>query len=280
MLEARGLGPTCLESRREPIDTWLRSAVQNTDAVVLVGGDGLVHAAAPLLAELDVPLLHDPAGTENLFAREISSSARPQSPERVAQRLEAMDVWRVDLVEVECTTPEGKSISAPMVIVASVGIDADVVWEVDASRSGSISRWSYAKPLLQNALSWRGTRATVCVDGEEISRGEKAMVMLGNCPQYAGRLNPIRYARIDSGLIDVLVMPAKTALGVAGYALAAWLGGSHLGSRHVRYRTGKVVVVEFQEPCAWEVDGDPPPEKDRIVRLEARVRPGGLPVVR
>jgi diacylglycerol kinase family enzyme len=118
------------------------------------------------------------------------------------------------------------------------------------------------------------------VDGEEISRDEKALVMLGNCRQYAGRLNPIRYARMDSGLIDVLVMPAKTALGVASHVLAAWFGGSHLGSRHVRYRTGKVVVVEFQEPCAWEVDGDPPPEKDRIVRLEARVRPGGLPVVR
>ena len=198
----------------------------------------------------------------------------------VGQRLQAMDVRRVDLVDINTTTRDGEVIRASMVIVASVGIDADVVHAVDAVRTGSISRLSYARPLLKSAWNWRSSPVNVVVDGEEVCRDEPAMVMIGNSRQYAGRLDPIRHARIDSGQLDVLVMPARSALGLSGYALGAWLGGLHLGRGRTRYRTGISVVVEFREPCLWEVDGDPPPEKDPIVRLEARVRPGALPVVR
>lgn len=280
VLEARGLGPNCLESQRKPVHEWLRLPAQDHDAVVLVGGDGLVHAVAPLCAEVDLPLLHDPAGTENLFAREISSSAQQQPPEKIADRLEALDVRHVDLIEMQSSTGDGEVKTEPMVIVGSVGIDADVVWAVDSARSGSITRWNYFRPILRSAFTWRGTPVTIVVDGEEVVRDEPAMVVLGNCRQYAGRLDPVRNAHMDSGMIDVVVLPAKTALGVAKYTLGCWLGGAHLRSRRVRYRTGKSVVMEFQRPVAWQIDGDPPPEKTEINRLVATVRAGVLPVVR
>ena len=280
VLAAHGLEPTCLESRREPIASWLEEPLEDHDQVILVGGDGLVHAVAPYCAKVDVPLLHDPAGTENLFAREISGSPRQQKPEVVAQRLKDMDIKRVDLVEMTGTTAEGSQIDTTMVIVASVGIDADVVHAVDEARSGGITRLSYARPLLRSAFSWRGAGVTIHVDDEEVCRNEPAMVMIGNSRQYAGRLDPVRHAQIDSGLLDMVIMPARSGLDLAPYALGSWLGGSHLGMRGVRYRTGTTALLEFSEPSLWEVDGDPPPEKDRVTRLQARVLPGALPVVR
>ena len=278
VLEAQGLETTCLESRREPMASWLEGPLKDHDAAILVGGDGLVHAVAPFCAQADVPLLHDPAGTENLFAREISGSHRQQDPRVLAERLEAMDIQRIDLVQMTGTTAQGGTIAAKMVIVASVGIDADVVHAVDEARRGGISRLSYARPLLHGAVKWRGVPVTASVDGEEVCRDAPAMVMIGNARQYAGRLDPVRHARIDSGMFDLLVMPARSALGLVPYAVGSWLGGSHLGMGGIRYRTGTRASLEFAEPSLWEVDGDPPPEKDRVVRLEAAILHAALPV--
>lgn len=47
-------------------------------ALIVVGGDGTVHATLPFLARTGLPVYHAPLGTENLFARQFAMSRNPQ----------------------------------------------------------------------------------------------------------------------------------------------------------------------------------------------------------
>ena len=60
-----------LDGTRQPRRATLR-------ALIVVGGDGTVHATLPFLARTGLPVYHAPLGTENLFARQFGMSRDPQ----------------------------------------------------------------------------------------------------------------------------------------------------------------------------------------------------------
>lgn len=262
-----------------PVESWLSPMLGDHDAVVVVGGDGLVHAVAPACAAAAIPLLHDPAGTENLFAREITGSARPQAPEEVAERLLGRAIRRVDLGRLELTTQEGTTASDVLLVMASIGFDARVVAEVDAARTGGISKWSYAWPILQAVGRWRAPFLSVEIDGETLCQETPGTLIIANSCQYAGRLDPALHATVDDGLLDVVLLPGKTAVGLARWTALAWLRGAHLGGGKVRYRMGREIVVSIDPSSELQVDGDPQRTAGRIVGLRARIEPAALPVL-
>jgi diacylglycerol kinase family enzyme len=278
-LEKAGLAPHVIESQPTPAEGWLSGHLGDYDAGVVVGGDGLVHAVAPVFAAADVPLLHDPAGTENLFARDLYRSPRHKPPEVVASWIAKRAIRRVDLIRLQTTDPEGVSTPSDMLVMASIGFDAAVVEDLAARRAGAISKWSYTAPILRAFGQWRGPRLTVEIDGERFCSGEQGSLIIANSNEYAGRLDPARAAKIDDGLLDVVFMPARTAVGMAKWSLLAMARGAHVGRRGLRYRTGSLLLVEVEPASDWQVDGDPGPSRGPITRLEARVDPMALPVI-
>ena len=122
--EARvaGLDLELRETSPGPAEDWLRPALAGREALVVVGGDGAIRRAAPEAARADVPLVHYPAGNENLFARDFGMTADPAA---VVATLRAGRRHRVDLVHVEMPdrSPE------VVVLMASFGLDAEVVHE-------------------------------------------------------------------------------------------------------------------------------------------------------
>jgi diacylglycerol kinase (ATP) len=279
VLEKAGQMPHVIESEPSPAENWLAGHLASSDAGVVVGGDGLVHAVAPVFAASGVPLLHDPAGTENLFARDLYKSPRPKPPEVVAEWLSKRAIRRVDLIRLQTTDPEGVVTPSFMLVMASIGFDAAVVEDLAARRAGAISKWSYTAPILRAIGRWRGSKLTVSIDGEAVCEGEQGSLIIANSHEYAGRLDPARAARIDDGLLDVVFMPARTAVGMAKWSLLAMARGAHVGRRGLRYRTGSSLSVLVEPASDWQVDGDPGPSGGPITHLEARVDPMALPVI-
>ena len=94
---------------------------------------------------------------------------------------------------------------------------------------------------------------------------------MGNLPQYALRLDVVRQARPDDGLLDLLIMPCKNQLGLMGHSLRTLLG-RHLTHHSVIYKRLRQVRVEASSPVPVQIDGD----EAGFLPLEMSIQPGHL----
>ena len=273
------LEPLLLESSRDSVEKWLLPELPKHSAVVVVGGDGLVHLVAPYAAQLGVPILHHPSGTENLFAREFTGSPKPQSSQTVVERLLKKSLRTVDIASTVTTDAEGKQSKESMVLMASAGMDADVVHDVSQARSGGISKFTYVLPIFKQMLCWRGVPFHLKVDGKDVIQQGRGMVVIANSAQYAIRMNPARHAQMDDGQLDVMILPGRTGFGLCIQGIRCFLGSRYTRDKKVHYRTGKEIEVQHASPCYWQVDGDPLVGKKPVLGLKVVIEAKPLLVI-
>jgi diacylglycerol kinase (ATP) len=242
-LRAAGRGVTLVESRPGRATDWLDASLDDAECVVVAGGDGAVRLVAARAAERGVPLWHAPCGTENLFARAFGMRARASD---IVAALSRGNHRVIDIA---------RAGSDPFAIMAGVGFDASVVHALAARRRGAISHLSYARPILSCLSTWRAPNVRWTIDGERETLG-RGMVVVGNLPEYGGRLNPAAAAHPDDGLLDAVFLPADSAWSLASWVPLLWTG---LHRRHpaLRERRGRAIRLELSEPSWVQVDGDP-----------------------
>lgn len=264
-LSARGWTCVRVPTERAAPERWLDPTLRAVDAAVVAGGDGALRMVAPSAARLGVPLWHAPCGTENLFARAFGMSRDPRA---ISRAIEARDTHRVDLADAN---------GVPFAIMASVGFDAEVVHALAARRTGAITRWSYAGPILEVLRAWRPPELAWHVDGEreELGRG---MVVVGNLRQYGCGLNPAARAQGDDGLLDAVFIPASSALELLPWIPLLWTG-LHLRHPALRERRGAEIVLDSAAPALVQIDGDAAPI-GAVGRLSLRSQPGALSLLR
>lgn len=225
----------------------LESDLAETELLVVLGGDGAVRAAAPAAAAAGVPIYHWPSGTENLFAKAFGM-------DRAAETLRsAIEVWAPRWIDTGRVVVDG--VSDGFNIMASLGFDAAVVHDLAAHRSGAISHWSYAVPLLRQLRGWRAPHLRIEVDGRPLFVG-RGLLVISNLPEYARGLNPARWADPCDGALDVLAFPVRGGAGAVAWA-AEIATGLHLADRRVAHRVGRRIVAESRDGFAVQLDGDP-----------------------
>lgn len=216
------------------------------EAVVVVGGDGTLHHLLPILAGSGRVVYHAGTGTENLLARELGHRAEPRHV--VAALAEGR--WR-DLNVGEVRVGSEARLFA---IMASTGPDAGVVHRLDASRAGAISHASYLGPVLAELRSPSLPRMTVMVDGREIVRAQRGMLVVANLCRYALGVNPCASALGDDGLLDAVFIPARNGVGVlAGLAACRLRLAERFGAVRAR---GVRVEWTGDGPCPMQADGE------------------------
>lgn len=242
-LRASGRGVTLVESRPGRATDWLERPLEGAECVVVAGGDGAVRLVAKRVAERRIPLWHAPCGTENLFARAFGMRACAK------EILAALARGRHRAIDLASAGSE------PFAIMAGIGFDASVVHALSAGRRGAISHLSYARPIAACLRSWRAPEVRWTIDGEREALG-RGMVVIGNLPQYGGRLNPAAGATPDDGLLDAVFLPADSAWSLATWVPLLW-SGLHRRHRALRERQGREIRIELSEPALVQVDGDP-----------------------
>jgi diacylglycerol kinase (ATP) len=250
----------------------LAAAVPGHDALLVIGGDGTLHHAAPISIGTGVPIYHVPTGTENLFARQFRMSASPQEALRAAA---ARSIVRADAGAVNGHT---------FVIMCSIGPDAAVVRRVCASRDGAITRIAYAGPILRELRRPTVAPLTVSADGKVLIREQPGMLIIANTRTYAAGIDPGRRASTSDGLLDVVFFPGRSGLRLAAWVLASRVG-RHIGRRGLVYQTARAIQVSSETPLPWQLDGESPPNAvsgapaPLTTSLTIEVRPGVLPVL-
>lgn len=240
-----------------------------TEAMVVVGGDGTVHHAAPRAVEARVPIYHAASGNENLFAREFSMSP---APERVLGALEHGTTRFVD---------QGVCNGAAFLIMGSVGPDASVIDRLSVTRRRPSGHSAYVRPVIAEARSPRIPRVTVRMDGREVLSATRAMVVVANSRQYALRIDPCRDADMGDGLLDVVALPCATAAGALRRLVQCRFRRQGSDRRVVgaRGRSVHLELLEGEAHCQFDGEAPAPGSGTHQSRaLEFTVLPGVLPV--
>lgn len=225
--------------------------------LVVMGGDGSVHAAVRALDEAGGLDPADPVGiigrgTGNDLARALGL---PSDPAEGAAAVLAGRPRPVDLLRAD---DGGLVVNA-----VHVGIGAQASAEAVRFKE-SLGASAYSLGAVIAGLTGDGSRLRVEVDGvvvecpEEDWRadGSTEVLMVGVCngPTIAGGTALAPDARVDDGLVDVMVCVATGPVARAAFA-AALLSGSHVGRPDVVVVRGSEVRIEG-EPVEAVPDGE------------------------
>lgn len=249
---------------------WLQSPERMTaadiagdvDAVIAIGGDGTVRAAAQKLHSLassdlttgnspksPPPMLIIPLGTANLLGRHLGIAWKDALLEE-----EVIDALKHgSVVHLDAARANGRI----FLLMAGIGFDAAVVHELSRVRSGPISYFSYLEPAARIAGSYAFPPIRVWVDEQEIFRAVPGVAFVGNIREYGTGFPMLPLARPDDGFLDICCVPCRNVLEGAKMFLAA-AAGEHLQQEGVIYTKGRHVRIESPtgRRVPVQIDGD------------------------
>jgi diacylglycerol kinase (ATP) len=170
------------------------------DGLVVVGGDGMVNLGVNLLAGTPTPLGIVPAGTGNDIARALGLPVGDwaDAAGAVARALTA-DARRLDAVR--CTGAHGTRWFAG---VLGAGFDS-VVNERANRWSWPRGRARYNLAIARELPTFRPREYRIELDGV-LWTTPAMLVAVANGPSYGGGMRVCPDARMDDGLLDVLVV--------------------------------------------------------------------------
>lgn len=218
-----------------------RFAAEGEPVVIAAGGDGTLNEVVSGLAGSKTILGVLPAGTMNVFAREMGIPF--DSLERAFLVIERGFVREVDLFEAN---------GSPFVQMAGVGFDAQVIEETSWESKKMLGPLAYLLAAVK-VLGEKPPKIVVtCPDGR---REEGVAVLAGNGSLYGGQFKFFRNANNHDSKLDVLVYRE------AGYRLVLdslrglATGGIDLMGSTTYFQTEEFTVRADRE-VPVEVDGE------------------------
>lgn len=262
-----------------------QDALHDGPAVVLVaGGDGTVRAAAEILQGTGVPVSLIPAGTGNLLARDLGVSLTDLDT-AVSAAFSGYE-RRIDVAVADLRDSDGEWSSHTFVVMAGIGLDADMAANTNALAKKHLGWLAYVSPIARSVLAHRLFHIDYRIDGSRARSARAHTVIVGNCGTLAGNMLLIPRATIDDGFLDVVMMRPRGRLGWAGIGSRLTLQGAARRSRFTRrileqipelhslvYAQGRVFDATFEVPRVVQLDGD---SFGHVDAARITIRPGAL----
>jgi diacylglycerol kinase (ATP) len=218
-------------------------------ALVVVGGDGVVNLGVQLVVGVPVALGIVPTGTGNDMARTLGI---PHDDPEAATRLLVSLLDRPPLVvDAGRVTHDGGSTWFGCIV--SAGFDAVVNERTNALRWPK-GRRRYDLALLIELLRLRPLSYRLELDGDSREvRG--TLVTVGNGRSFGGGMTVLPDARLDDGLLDVLIVERLGRLQFLRLFLKV-AKGTHLADPRVHVHRVRKVVIESGDGIVAYADGE------------------------
>jgi len=217
----------------------MRALAGHVERVLVVGGDGMVHQAANALVGSSTILGIIAAGTGNDAAASLGLSDDIDEACAAALR----DPVRIDLID------SGTEVA---VTVATSGFSVavnDRANEMQRVKSGL----KYTLSSLIELPKLASGACTMTLDGVE-HQVEANLIAVANTQYFGGGMKIAPDARVDDGLLDVVVVGPTPRIAFAAI-LPTVFSGRHITSRYVK--SHRVARVEFSNSDAtWRADGE------------------------
>jgi diacylglycerol kinase (ATP) len=222
-------------------DLAARAVSQGYGTIVAAGGDGTINEVVNGIGGADVQFGILPVGTMNVFAAELGI---PQN--------NLPKAWQV--IEAGCS----RLVDLPQanheyfVQLAGVGLDAEVVRQTTPDSKKVLGPMSYLLTLAQVAARQPPKILIEPVDG---ATREGSFVLVGNGRFYGGPFVVFKDARLDDGLLDVLVFQNQSHWDLIRYFQAIAFG-NHPALPDVEYFQSRGLRLTSLEPVPVEIDGE------------------------
>ncbi|MFE0025598.1 diacylglycerol kinase [Amycolatopsis sp. NPDC059021] len=239
---------------------------QRVDALVVVGGDGMICLALQALTGSDVPLGIVPAGTGNDHARAYGLPTG--DPEAAADVIADGHVETVDVGRIEADDGTRRYFGS----VLAAGFDSLVNDRANRLRWPR-GRARYNLAILAEFANLRPLPFRLTLDNGLVLEQDVLLAAVGNTASYGGGMRICPGADHTDGLLDVTVvraMPRRTALRF----LPTVFAGTHV--RHAGVDTYRTASVRLESPgITTYADGEPVAP----LPVEVSVLPGALTVL-
>ncbi len=242
------------------VDLAREAVAEGADAVLAVGGDGTVNEVAQGLLGTQVALGIVPAGSGNGLARALGI---PLQPALALAALEGAAPRAIDV---------GFLNGRPFLNVAGAGFDAAVgrAFHERGKQGGRRGLFGYVHLSLRELRAYHAPRVVLTLADGARHELNPFVLTFANGPQYGSGavINP--GARLDDGVLEVVLFEDGSRLATLAAAPLLFLGGAE---RLARYRrlTATRLTVAATTPLPLHVDGDPiPPAEHVVVELRPR----------
>lgn len=247
-------------SPEEAMELARQCVADGVEALVVCGGDGMVHLGVQAVAGTDTPLGIIPAGTGNDVARYLDL---PRSDPALAADVVARGKERViDLARVG---------SVHFVTVLAAGFDA-IVNERANAMAWPKGQMRYNLATLAELRVLAPIPYVLELDGVE-ERLEATLVAVGNGPSFGGGLRITEGAELDDGMLDVVVIRPLSKLGLLR-TYPKLFKGTHVHAPQYQHHRVRRVTVAAPGIVAY-ADG----ERIGALPLTIEVVPGALRVL-
>jgi diacylglycerol kinase (ATP) len=240
-----------------------------TDLILLFGGDGTVHHYLGQLVKLGLPVLVVPAGSGNDFACSLG----------LRRVRDSITAWRnfcdgtgstrvIDLGVISARENAGGALAPPRAryfcSVAGVGLDGGV-----ARRANRLPRWlrghgGYLLSLAATIFTFAPLPMKILtpVDGGNENSGwttrhaqPTLLAAFANTPSYGGGMRIAPQAKMDDGLLDVCIIGSVARFRLLRLVPTVYTG-RHLNLPEVEYLHAARVRVETEYPLDVYADGE------------------------
>ena len=265
LASAAGAGFVMSKSAADVVEQARRAAADGVERLLVAGGDGTAHYAAQGLAGTACALAIVPLGTGNDLAAALGA------PRRIDEAWAAAltgPVRAIDLLRVGDTYALG---------YAGVGFDSEVARVANRARRlrGPLV---YAWAVLRTLVSFVPPRMRLVYDTGRFE-GPVMFAVLANLPSFGGGMKIAPEARIDDGLLDLVLVrevPRHTLLAVFPKVYS----GSHVGHPAIVMAKVRRAEITIDRPLDLYGGGEPIRSMVPGEPVTVEVVPGALRVVK
>jgi len=268
-LRAEGVEVTALsEGSMAELAAAVRGAVaEGTEALVVVGGDGMVHLAVGLVAETGIPLGVIPSGTGNDTARGLGIPVG--DPDAAVDRL--LEALAAPARMIDAGLIEHVGGRTWFASVMSAGFDALVNERANRMRRPR-GKSRYTLALLRELVSLRPMDYELEIDG--VARRTRGVLLaVANNSSLGGGMLIAPDASLDDGLLDVVLVKPVGRLRFL-LLFPRVFRGAHIGLDVVEVLRAEQVRVSARAIAAY-ADG----ERVGPLPVSVRIVPGAVAVL-
>jgi len=230
-----------------------QAAQEGADVVLVSGGDGTVCEAVNGLVGTRTALGVLPTGTGNVWAKELGLPVFTlTTPNRLLVAAHLLRESTIRAIDV------GRANDRHFLLFAGLGLDATVARDMEPRERATkrLGLLPYLVAGVAVAVEFYGVRTVVVVDNKKVIKGRSLFILISNAQLYGGVLRIAPEARLDDGLLDVVIFNGVGPQYTLRHLFSV-LGGRHLQDPSVKFLRARRVMVDCAKPWPVQIDGDP-----------------------
>ncbi|MBE6023248.1 MAG: YegS/Rv2252/BmrU family lipid kinase [Cellulosilyticum sp.] len=234
-------------------------AMENTDLILISGGDGTVNECVSAMCEkdLDIPLMILPLGTANDFA---NSAGIPSSVDGCLDLMTDGNLGYIDVGQVN---------ERYFINVCNMGLFSGVSHNVDPELKKKFGRLAYYFKGFEEIQNCQAMDITLTADGE-VLKDKYLLILVFNGKGAGGMLKLAKNAEITDGKLDVICIKNLNIFEMPALMFKV-LQGEHLKDVNVDYLTSSHIKIEChnqtENQFVTDVDGEAGPSLPMEIKV-------------